>query len=273
MCFPVEWTIIIRFPQLFLLSKLFGKTFFSVVYQSSYQVYTSTLSLPQNAAAADIDAINGQDDVYLEFVPIPDIVQLHTHTHSCKAINFISFDPLQPTIPCQRKCSTIIFLTGCHLLQNIMHSTCMIQVFHFTVYIPTREPIQEMLICVLPWQNYIRRTLNSSPCNAVPSGDDVSRNFISRDSRYQMIPLYIYIVQLVQCAVQHLCPFLFQKGFINLTQFKSLFKAKPEKWIDINLTNCFASRHCPSFFQHLYLSLGFFGSYSVHVVVYVLLWI
>ena len=117
----------------------------------------------------------------------------YTHTHSCKAINFISFDPLQPTIPCQRKCSTIIFLTGCHLLQNIMHSTCMIQVFHFTVYIPTREPIQEMLICVLPRQNYIRRTLNSSPCNAVPSGDDVSRNFISRDSRYQMIPLYIYI--------------------------------------------------------------------------------
>ena len=102
----------------------------------------------------DIDAINGQDDVYLEFVPIPDIVQLHTH--SCKAINFISFDPLQPTIPCQRKCSTIIFLTGCHLLQNIMHSTCMIQVFHFTVYyIPTREPIQEMLICVLPWQNQV----------------------------------------------------------------------------------------------------------------------
>ena len=38
MCFPVEWTIIIRFPQLFLLSKLFGKTFFSVVYQSSYYI-------------------------------------------------------------------------------------------------------------------------------------------------------------------------------------------------------------------------------------------
>ena len=166
------------------------------------------LSLPQNAAAADIDAINGQDDVYLEFVPIPDIVQLHS-THSCKAINFISVDPLQPTIPCQRKCSTIIFLTGCHLLQNIMHSTCMIQVFHFTVYIPTREPIQEMLICVLPWQNYIRRTLNSSPCNAVPSGDDVSRNFISRDSRYQMIPPYIYRpVGIVCCIAPMPFPFL-----------------------------------------------------------------
>ena len=42
---------------------------------------------------------------------------VHTeHILSCKAINFISFDPLQPTIPCQRKCSTIIFLTGCHFL-------------------------------------------------------------------------------------------------------------------------------------------------------------
>ena len=53
----------------------------------------------------DIDAINGQDDVYLEFVPILDIY------YSCNAIKFISFDPLQPTIPCQTEMS-------CHHFPN-----------------------------------------------------------------------------------------------------------------------------------------------------------
>ena len=65
--------------------------------------------LSSNSEEPDIDAINGQDDVYLELVPIPDIY------YSCNAIKFISFHPLQPTIPCQRKCSAIIFLTGQHL--------------------------------------------------------------------------------------------------------------------------------------------------------------
>ena len=53
----------------------------------------------------DIDAINGQDDVYLELVPILDIY------YSCNAIKFISFDPLQPTIPCQTEMS-------CHHFPN-----------------------------------------------------------------------------------------------------------------------------------------------------------
>ena len=65
----------------------------------------------------DIDAINGQDDVYLEFVPILDIY------YSCNAIKFISFDPLQPTIPCQTEMS-------CHHFPNWLAIYQWLSIFH-----------------------------------------------------------------------------------------------------------------------------------------------
>ena len=88
----------------------------------------------------DIDAINGQDDVYLEFVPILDIY------YSCNAIKFISFDPLQPTIPCQTEMS-------CHHFPNWLAIYQWLSIFHQSTGTKKmrtfRVSIQNIRICFL----------------------------------------------------------------------------------------------------------------------------
>ena len=84
----------------------------------------------------DIDAINGQDDVYLEFVPVLDIHSTHAMLSTqASLLLHITVQPLQPTIPCPRKCPAIIFLTGhnfspTHTLTTKIICNKSISIFH-----------------------------------------------------------------------------------------------------------------------------------------------